>query len=42
LRQDAVLLTRAGDNGAARAFVNWLRGEHARAVIAGFGYGIIR
>jgi len=38
LRQDAVLLTRAGDNGAARAFVNWLRGAAAREVIAGFGY----
>jgi molybdate transport system substrate-binding protein len=39
LRQDAVLLKRAGDNGAARAFVNWLRGPKASQVIAGFGYG---
>jgi molybdate transport system substrate-binding protein len=38
LKQDAVLLRRAGDNGAARAFVNWLRGEHATDLIAEFGY----
>ena len=41
LRQDALLLRRAADNAAARAFVAWLRGERARQVIAGFGYGII-
>ncbi|HEY9183513.1 MAG TPA: molybdate ABC transporter substrate-binding protein [Gammaproteobacteria bacterium] len=39
LRQDAVLLNRAGDNGAARAFVAWLRGPRAGEIIAGFGYG---
>jgi molybdate transport system substrate-binding protein len=40
LRQDAVLLTRAEDNAAARAFVAWLRGHLAAEVIAGFGYGV--
>jgi molybdate transport system substrate-binding protein len=40
LRQDAVLLTRAADNGAARAFVNWLKGHLAAEVIAGFGYDV--
>jgi molybdate transport system substrate-binding protein len=40
LRQDAVLLTRAADNGAARAFVNWLKGHLAAEVIAGFGYDL--
>lgn len=39
LRQDAVLLERAGDNGAARAFVDWLRGPAAAEVIGSFGYG---
>jgi molybdate transport system substrate-binding protein len=40
LHQDAVLLTRAADNGAARAFVNWLDGHLAADVIAGFGYDV--
>jgi molybdate transport system substrate-binding protein len=40
LRQDAVLLTRAADNGAARALVNWLKGHLAADVIAGFGYDV--
>lgn len=38
LRQDAVLLTRARGNAAARAFVEWLRTPRAAEVIAGFGY----
>jgi molybdate transport system substrate-binding protein len=38
LRQDAVLLTRARDNAAARAFVEWLRTPRAADVIASFGY----
>ena len=38
LRQDAVLLTRARDNAAARAFVEWLHGARAAEVIASFGY----
>jgi molybdate transport system substrate-binding protein len=39
LIQDAVLLARARDNAAARAFLDWLRGPRAREVIASFGYG---
>lgn len=39
LRQDAVLLTRARDNEAARAFVEWLRNTpRAAEVIASYGY----
>ena len=37
IRQDAVLLD--GDNAAARAFLDHLKGDAARAVIARFGYG---
>lgn len=40
IRQDAVLLTRASGNPAARAFLAFLRGEKARAVIRTYGYGI--
>jgi molybdate transport system substrate-binding protein len=39
IRQDAILLTRAGDNDAAKAFLSWLRGDEARGVIRSFGYG---
>ena len=38
LRQDAVLLNRAGTNAAARAFLEWLRGPRATEIIADFGY----
>lgn len=38
LRQDVVLITRARDNAAARAFVEWLRSARATSVIASFGY----
>jgi molybdate transport system substrate-binding protein len=38
LRQDAILLRRGADNAAAQAFVEWLRGPRAAAVIAEFGY----
>lgn len=40
IRQDAVLLKRAADNPAARGFLDYLRGEKARAVIETFGYGV--
>ena len=40
IRQDAVLLARAADNAAARGFLDYLHGEHARAIISGFGYGV--
>ena len=42
IRQDAVLLARAANNIAAREFIDFLRGERARAIISGFGYGIDR
>lgn len=40
IRQDAVLLKRAADNDAARAFTDYLKSEDARAIIAGLGYGV--
>ena len=40
IRQDAVLLARAAANPAARAFVDFLRGPQARALIARHGYGV--
>jgi len=40
IRQDAVLLVNGKDNAAARAFLDYLKGEAARDVIAGFGYGL--
>ena len=38
IRQDAVLLQRAVGNPAARAFVEWLASDEARALIAAAGY----
>ena len=38
IRQDAVLLTRAENNAAARKFLDWLQGSEARAVIKDWGY----
>lgn len=38
IRQDALLLARARDNLAARAFVDYLRSDKARAIIRSFGY----
>ena len=40
IRQDAVLLARAAANPAARAFVDYLRGSEARALIARHGYDV--
>lgn len=40
IRQDAVLLARAADNAAARAFLDHLRSAAARAVIRDYGYGL--
>jgi len=40
LRQQAVLLARSAGKPGARAFLNWLRGEDARALIRGSGYGL--
>jgi molybdate transport system substrate-binding protein len=39
IRQDAVLLERGADSEAAKAFVEFLRGPEAAAIIAKFGYG---
>ena len=38
IRQDAVVLAAGKDNPAAAAFVAYLRGEKARAIIRSFGY----
>ena len=38
IRQDAILLTRASDNAAANAFLDFLKGAEARAVVARYGY----
>ena len=38
IRQDAVLLTRGENNLAARAFLRFLRGETARAILQRYGY----
>lgn len=40
IRQDAVLLSRAARNPAARGFLHFLRGAAARAVIETYGYGV--
>jgi len=40
IRQDAVLLSRASDNAAARAFLEFLRSSKAREIIERFGYGV--
>jgi molybdate transport system substrate-binding protein len=38
IKQDAVLLTRGAANPAARAMLEFLHGDQARAIIRGFGY----
>jgi molybdate transport system substrate-binding protein len=40
IAQDAVLLKSGAGNDAARAFLAFLNGAEARAVIEKFGYGI--
>lgn len=39
IAQDAVLLTHGGGNEAARAFLAFLRGPAARAIVEKYGYG---
>ena len=39
LAQDAVLLTRGADNAAAKAFLIFLKGPEARAILDRYGYG---
>jgi len=38
IKQDAVILTKGKDNAAAKAFVEYLKGPQAAAVIKSFGY----
>jgi molybdate transport system substrate-binding protein len=40
IRQGAVLLRRGADSAAARAWLSYLKGPQARAVIRSFGYGL--
>ncbi len=40
IRQSAVLLTAAKDQEASKAFLAFLKGKEARAVMRGFGYGL--
>lgn len=40
LKQDAILITRARDNPAAKAFLDYLKTVPARAVIQSFGYDL--
>lgn len=39
IRQDAVLLKPGAGNAAATAFLEYLKGDKAKAIIASFGYG---
>jgi len=39
IRQDAVLLHRAEANTAARAFMDYLASDRARAIVTSSGYG---
>ena len=39
IRQDGVLLAKGADSEAARAFVEFLKGPEAAAIIGKFGYG---
>jgi molybdate transport system substrate-binding protein len=39
IRQDAILLRRGEGNAAATAFLDYLKGDKAKAIIASFGYG---
>lgn len=40
IRQKAVLLNKGSDNAAARAFLDYLRSETGRAIVARYGYGL--
>ena len=40
IRQDAVLLKNGGENEAAKAYLEFLKGEEARKIIESFGYGV--
>ncbi|WP_313602336.1 molybdate ABC transporter substrate-binding protein [Comamonas jiangduensis] len=38
IRQDAIILNNAKDNAAAKALMDYLRGDKARAIISAYGY----
>ena len=38
IRQDAVLLTQGEGNAAATAFLDFLKGDKAKAIIESYGY----
>jgi molybdate transport system substrate-binding protein len=40
IEQQAVLLKKGADNPAAKAFLDFLKSDEARAVITGYGYGV--
>ncbi len=40
IRQDAILLKPGKDNPAARAFLDYLRGDTAKAIAQSYGYGV--
>ncbi len=40
IRQDAVLLKKGADDEASKAFLEFLKGSEARAIIEKFGYGL--
>lgn len=40
IEQQAVLLKKGSDNPAAKAFLDFLKGEAAQGVITGYGYGV--
>lgn len=40
--QDAVLLTDASDNPAAKAFMRFLKSDKAREIMEGYGYGVLK
>jgi molybdate transport system substrate-binding protein len=40
IRQDAVLLKKGADDLASKAFLEFLKGPEARAIIEKFGYGL--
>lgn len=40
IEQQAVLLKKGADNKAAKAFLDFLKSDEARAVITGYGYGV--
>ncbi len=40
IEQQAVLLKKGSDNPAAKAFLDFLKSDQARAVIIGYGYGV--